>query len=119
MSSPEGFGRATEIWKEAYQHQMRGELDRAIELYQRSIEVHPTAEAHTFLGWTYSFQGRLDEATQGVCGPSTSIRLRQPTAIGCYLMQREARPGGPVARGARAAARTATPVSHMNLAGSA
>ena len=41
---------------------MQGELDRAIELYRRSIEVCPTAEAHTFLGWTYSFQGRLDEA---------------------------------------------------------
>jgi len=41
---------------------MQGELDPAIELYRRSIEVCPTAEAHTFLGWTYSFQGRLDEA---------------------------------------------------------
>jgi amidase len=27
-------------------------LEAAIERYQRSIEVHPTAEAHTFLGWT-------------------------------------------------------------------
>ena len=62
MSRPEAFDRATEIWREAYRHQMQGELDRAIELYQRSIEVCPTAEAHTFLGWTYSFQGRLDEA---------------------------------------------------------
>ena len=41
---------------------MAGELDRAIEAYRRSIEVHPTAEAHTYLGWTYSFQGKLDEA---------------------------------------------------------
>jgi tetratricopeptide (TPR) repeat protein len=24
--------------------------------------LHPTAEAHTFLGWTYHFQGRLDDA---------------------------------------------------------
>ena len=64
MSDSEGFEKATEIWQDAYRHQMRGELERAIELYQRSIEVCPTAEAHTFLGWTYSFQGRLDEATQ-------------------------------------------------------
>lgn len=41
---------------------MRGELEEAIGLYRRSIEAFPTAEAHTFLGWTYSFQGRLDEA---------------------------------------------------------
>ena len=56
----EQLRRATEIWQEAYRHQMQGELERAIELYRSSIEVCPTAEAHTFLGWTYSFQGRLD-----------------------------------------------------------
>ena len=30
---------------------------------KRSIEIPPTAEAHTYLGWTYSLQGKLDEAT--------------------------------------------------------
>ena len=55
---------ATKLWQEAYGCQMKGELDRAIELYQRSIEVYPTAEGHTFLGWTLSFQGRLEEATR-------------------------------------------------------
>jgi Tfp pilus assembly protein PilF len=56
--------RATELWQEAYRHQMQGDLERAIELYRESIRVRPTAEAHTFLGWTYSFQGRLEDATQ-------------------------------------------------------
>src|SRR4030081_3704358 len=42
---------------------MEGNLDRGIEHYQRSVAVHPTAEAHTFLGWSMSFQGRLEEAT--------------------------------------------------------
>lgn len=46
----------------AYRHQMAGKLDQAVELYQRSILLYPTAEAHTFLGWTYSFQERYDEA---------------------------------------------------------
>src|SRR5256886_15742287 len=41
---------------------MEGELDAAIERYQQSIALPPTAEAHTFLGWTYSFQGRLEDA---------------------------------------------------------
>src|SRR2546428_7982569 len=41
---------------------MAGDLDAAIETYRRSIATCPTAEAHTFLGWTYSFQGRLEEA---------------------------------------------------------
>jgi tetratricopeptide (TPR) repeat protein len=43
---------------------MEGQLDRAIELYRQSIEAHPTAEAHTFLGWTHSFMGRYGEAIE-------------------------------------------------------
>src|SRR5438477_10764792 len=41
---------------------MQGDLDLAVQLYKRSIEMHPTAEAYTFLGWTYHFQGKIDEA---------------------------------------------------------
>ena len=63
MVDPESLKRATELWQEAYRYQMAGDLDRAIETYRRSIEVCPTAEAHTFLGWTLSFRGRLEEAT--------------------------------------------------------
>lgn len=55
--------RAIALWREAYRRQMAGDLEGAIETYRRSIETCPTAEAHTFLGWTYSFQGRLEEAT--------------------------------------------------------
>ena len=55
--------RAIALWREAYRRQMAGDLEGAIETYRRSIEACPTAEAHTFLGWTYSFQGRLDDAT--------------------------------------------------------
>jgi Tfp pilus assembly protein PilF len=51
-----------ELWQEAYRLQMAGELDRAIAVYRSSIDVCPTAEAHTFLGWALSFQGKLDEA---------------------------------------------------------
>ena len=64
MEEREGLQQATELWQEAYRDQMEGELDRAIEIYRRSIAVYPTAEAHTFLGWTLSFQGRLEEATK-------------------------------------------------------
>ena len=51
-----------ELFHQAYQAQMQGQLDRAAELYQGSIDLLPTAEAHTFLGWTYHFQGRVDDA---------------------------------------------------------
>jgi Tfp pilus assembly protein PilF len=70
---------------------MRGELDRAIELYCQSIAVYPTAEAHTFLGWTYSFQGRIDEATRE-CLRAIEIdpHFGNPyNDIGVYLMQQD------------------------------
>jgi tetratricopeptide (TPR) repeat protein len=54
--------QAKQLFHEAYQAQQAQDYPRAIELYQRSINTSPTAEAHTFLGWVYSFQGRCDEA---------------------------------------------------------
>ena len=46
----------------AYRHQQQGELGDAIALYRRSLAVYPTAEAHTYLGWAYSYMDRYDEA---------------------------------------------------------
>ena len=54
--------RAIQLFQKAYEHQMKKELDEAIELYKKSIAAYPTAEAHTFLGWTYSWMGRIDDA---------------------------------------------------------
>jgi tetratricopeptide (TPR) repeat protein len=53
---------ALRLFNEAYAAQMRGELDAAVDLYKQSLVAYPTAEAHTFLGWTYSFQGLTDDA---------------------------------------------------------
>ena len=53
---------AEEYFRQAYEAQMAGELDQAVSLYKQSIELVPTAEAHTFLGWTYSFQRKYREA---------------------------------------------------------
>src|SRR6185503_5079193 len=50
------------FFQQAYEAQMRGELDEAADLYKQSISAFPTAEAHTFLGWSYSFMGLTDEA---------------------------------------------------------
>lgn len=55
---------AIELFNRAYEAQMMDDYETAIELYKESIETYPTAEAHTFLGWTYSFQGLLDEAIE-------------------------------------------------------
>jgi Tfp pilus assembly protein PilF len=54
--------RARDLFEKAYRAQMKGELDRAVELYKDSLEVHPTAEAHTYLGWTYHDLGKADDA---------------------------------------------------------
>ncbi|MGB8506965.1 MAG: hypothetical protein WCD76_01040 [Pyrinomonadaceae bacterium] len=53
---------AVELFRQAYEAQVAHDYDAATELYLRSIEVYPTAEAHTFLGWVYSFAQRYDEA---------------------------------------------------------
>src|SRR5215813_11102778 len=55
---------ALRLFLAAYDAQMRGDLDEAADLYKESIKAYPTAEAHTFLGWTYSFQGLTDEAIE-------------------------------------------------------
>ncbi len=62
MAEDEPLNLAIEIFHDAYRHQMKGELDEAVELYRQSIETYPTAEAYTFLGWTYSFMGDFDAA---------------------------------------------------------
>ena len=82
--------RAIELWQQAYARQMRKELDEAIELYQESLALFPTAEAHTFLGWAYSFQGRLDEAI-AECRKAIALDpdFGNPyNDIGVYLIER-------------------------------
>jgi len=58
----EPIARAWELLQRAYRAQMEGEFDQAVELYKDSLEMYPTAEAHTFLGWTYHFQGKVEDA---------------------------------------------------------
>jgi Tfp pilus assembly protein PilF len=80
---------ALALFQEAYAHQMRGELDEAVDLYTKSIETHPTAEAYTFRGWTYSFQGKTEEAI-AECHKAIAV---DPTFgnpyndIGAYLVE--------------------------------
>ena len=81
--------RALELWERGQQHHLRGELEKAIALYSQSIEVFPTAEAYTFRGWAYSFQGKISEAIEE-CHKAIDV---DPTFgnpyndIGSYLMR--------------------------------
>ena len=54
--------QAAGLFQRAYAAQMAGRLEAAAELYLQSIRLHPTAEAHTYLGWAWSFLGRVDDA---------------------------------------------------------
>lgn len=54
--------QALVLFERAHRQQMKGELGDAMALYKRSIAIYPTAEAFTFLGWTYSMLDRHDEA---------------------------------------------------------
>lgn len=49
----------------AYQLHMKGEIDKAIALYEKSIGICPTPEAFTFRGWaksfSHDFQGAIED----------------------------------------------------------
>ncbi|MFQ5838149.1 MAG: tetratricopeptide repeat protein [Thermoplasmata archaeon] len=83
------FRLAKKVFQLAYIYQMLGELENAEGLYRKSIDVYATAEAHTFLGWTYSFADRLDDAIEE-CKRAIKV---DPTFgnpyndIGAYLIQ--------------------------------
>lgn len=82
---------AQDIFRKAYDYQMAGELEEAIKQYQKSIQVFPTAEAHTFLGWTYSFRGRYDDA---ICECKKAIQIDPDFGnpyndIGAYLIEQD------------------------------
>ena len=92
MSEPtDDRERALALWHEGYRLQAAGDLDAAIQAYRRSLTVRPTAEAHTFLGWAMSFQGRLDEAIEE-CHRAIAVDpdFGNPyNDIGVYLMQQD------------------------------
>ncbi len=54
--------QAVELFNEALVAQQSSDYQTAIKLYKQSIKIFPTAEAFTFLGWTYNFQGEYDLA---------------------------------------------------------
>lgn len=56
--------QALTLFYEAYHAQLRRDYSVAIEKYKQSIEMHPMAEAYTFLGWAYSFIGELELAIE-------------------------------------------------------
>ncbi len=76
------------LWQEGTVLHLLGEYEAAIERFRKSIEVHPTAEGHTYLGWSLSQLDRLDEA---IAECKTAIPLDHDYGnpshdIGAYLI---------------------------------
>lgn len=55
---------ALALWEEGSRLQMAQDLDAAERLYRRSLALHPTAEAWTFLGWLLSWRGDIERAIE-------------------------------------------------------
>jgi len=90
VASDERKKNALECLRLAYGEQMKGNLDEAIRLYHASLAFHPTAEAHTYLGWAYSFEGRYDDAI-AECKQAIALDpdFGNPyNDIGSYLIQK-------------------------------
>ncbi|MBS1515501.1 MAG: tetratricopeptide repeat protein [Bacteroidetes bacterium] len=56
--------QSKDYFNKAYKFQTEGLLEKAIENYNLSIELFPTPEAYTFLGWTYSLLGNYEKAIE-------------------------------------------------------
>jgi Tfp pilus assembly protein PilF len=82
--------RAREVWKLGTKRLSEGQVEKAVELFEKSIAIKPTAEGHTFRGWALSHLGRLDEATED-CKQAIELDpdFGNPyNDIGVYLMQK-------------------------------
>jgi Tfp pilus assembly protein PilF len=91
MATEQDFRKAMELVKRAMDHQMAGEIEESIRLYKESIALCPTADAHTYLGWAYSFQGKLKDAiVQCEIAIQIDPDFGNPyNDIGVYLMQQQ------------------------------
>ncbi|MEO6694699.1 MAG: tetratricopeptide repeat protein [Ignavibacteria bacterium] len=81
--------KSKEYLNKAYQLQLKGHFEEAILNYKISLDTYPTAEAHTFLGWAYSFLGDIDKAIEE-CKNAISIDPDYGNPyndIGAYLIQ--------------------------------
>ena len=91
MATSKEQERALQLVQQGMDQQMARNLDEAIRLYKESISVCPTADAHTYLGWAYSFLGKIDEAiSQCEIAIQIDPEFGNPyNDIGVYLMQQQ------------------------------
>jgi tetratricopeptide (TPR) repeat protein len=68
--SQEKMQKAAELYNTGYLLTMFGRYEEAIRLFDRSLEILPTAEAYTYKGWTLShmgdYLGAIEEAKKAI-----------------------------------------------------
>jgi tetratricopeptide (TPR) repeat protein len=78
-----------QLYNTGYLMSMLGQHEQAILLFQESLKIRPTAEAYTYLGWTYSHMGDYQRAIE----EAEKAILVEPdfgnpyNDIGVYLME--------------------------------
>lgn len=80
---------ALRLWADGARLIEARRFEAAVVVLTRSIELFPTAEAHTFRGWAYSFLGRVDDAI-AECRRAIEVdpSFGNPyNDIGAYLIQ--------------------------------
>ena len=79
---------AEQLYNTGYLLTLLGRYEEAILLFERSLEIQPTAEAYTYMGWTYSHMGDNKRAIEEA---EKAIRIDPDFGnpyndIGVYLM---------------------------------
>ncbi|MGH7771414.1 MAG: tetratricopeptide repeat protein [Candidatus Binatia bacterium] len=68
--SKEKSQRAEQLYNTGYLLTLMGRYEEAIQLFEKSLEIQPTAEAYTYKGWTYSHMGdhklAIEEAEKAI-----------------------------------------------------
>lgn len=77
------------LYNQGYLLTLLGRYDEALEILQQSLKVRPTAEAYTYIAWTYSHKGDLERAIDEA---KKAIRLDPDYGnpyndIGVYLIE--------------------------------
>lgn len=111
--------KAKELLERGYRLQQDGRLPEAISLYKYSLEIHPTPEAHTYLGWAYSADGDYERAVEE-CKRAVALdpELGSPyNDIGAYLtrMGKYEEAEAWFHRALKAPRYDARPFAHLNL----
>ena len=80
--------RVEELYNAGYMMTLLGRYEEAIKLLERSLKIQPTAEAYTYLGWTYS---HLNNHRRAIEHAKKAIRLDPDYGnpyndMGVYLM---------------------------------